>query len=476
MIGSTDRHTVTPSSVHHPGAPADVASAPGYAPSPSEPAARELVPREGGAQFALTPAMPVNGTPEWSAARWVGALDTSTMPAAGAIVLRDSEGYQHARLLVRDGAEIRGFIDVPVVDGRVDAARVGEEVVRLPPVADQPTAGPLPSMTVIVCTRNRPDLVRTSLTAILALDYPEFDVVVVDNASSTPATWDVVTQEFAGTRVTAVREPIPGLSRARNAGLLRATGEIVAFTDDDVVVDSQWLRQLAAGYARGTTVDCVTGLVPSGELRTRVQGYFDDRVTWSKSVEPRVFSMDAPPADLPTFPFCVGRYGTGANVSFRRSALLALGGFDHALGVGTPTGGGEDLDAFTRVLLRRRTLVVEPSALVWHRHRDELSELRVQARGYGTGLGAWLTKLVLNPRTLLLIIARSPHALARLFSLGKRPARSVVPSQEGPDEFDRVIARVGRAELRAVARGPFLYVRQRWAGAQAAPLRKRVRP
>jgi cellulose synthase/poly-beta-1,6-N-acetylglucosamine synthase-like glycosyltransferase len=427
-------------------------------------------------QLVLTPAMPGNGAPEWGAARWVGAVDSGTVPRTGAIALRDSDGYHHARLLVREGAVVRGFIDVPMEGGRISATQVAENIEDLPAAPRPAGDGPLPSMTVIVCTRNRPDLVRTSLRAILALDYPEFDVVVVDNASSTPATWNVLTREFAGDRVTAVQEPRPGLSRARNTGLLRATGEIVAFTDDDVVVDPQWLRQLAAGYAAAPAVDCVTGLVPSGELRTRVQGYFDDRVTWSKSVQPRVFALDDPPADLPTFPFCVGQYGTGANVSFRRAALLALGGFDHALGVGTPTGGGEDLDAFTRILLDGRTLVVQPSALVWHRHRDDLGELRTQARGYGTGLGAWLTKLLLSPRTLRLVVARSPHALARLLTLGRRPEQSVVPSQDAPDDFDRLAAKVGRAELLAVSRGPFLYIRERWAGAHAAPLRKRVRP
>lgn len=430
--------------------------------------------RPGSAQLALDPAMPGSGQPEWAGARWVGAIDSNALPRTGLLRLNNSEGYQHARLLVRDGTVVRGFVDVRVDGGLVAAADLAVRIDALPHPRHVPVPGALPSITVVVCTRNRAVMLRSCLLALLDLDYPTFDVVVVDNASSTRETWNMLATEFADRRVTAVEEPQPGLSRARNTGLKRATGEIVAFTDDDVVVDRFWLREIAAAYTLSADVDCVTGLVPSGELRTRVQGYFDDRVTWSKSVVPRTFSMGAPPADLPTFPFCVGEYGTGANLTFRRSALIAIGGFDHALGVGTPTGGGEDLDIFTRILLAGRTLVVQPSAIVWHRHRDDIAELRIQARGYGTGLGAWVTKLLLDRKTLPLIAARSPRALARLVTLGRRPADSVTPSDGPKDDFDRLVARVGRSEIAAVARGPLLYLRQRWAGIEAEPLRKKA--
>ena len=262
-----------------------------------------------------------------------------------------------------------------------------------------------------------------------------------------------------------VTEPRPGLSRARNTGLAVATGEFVAFTDDDVVVDRYWLAELAAGFSRAPGVDLVSGLVPSGELRTRVQGFFDDRVSWSKNLRGRLYSLTSPPPDLPMFPFSVGEYGTGANFAVRRSAATALGGFDTAFGVGTRTGGGEDLDMFTRVILDGRSLVMQPSALVWHRHRDDLAALRVQARGYGIGLGAWLTKILLDPSTARIALVRAPHALGRLLSLAWRtPEVSVVERTGGIDELDRTIARVGFLELFSVARGPFAYARQRAAG------------
>ena len=440
----------------------------------------------------LSPAMPHGGDPEWPSARWVGAVDVADVTSVR-VRLRDSGGYNHARLLVREGVHVRGFVDLPVDGGWIDGSQLAAEIALLPvaPTTEFPspatrrmrrkpaagdrrrkelpanaTAGePVPSITVLVCTRDRADQLRTSLAAILRLDYPNFDVVVVDNASKTSATRDLLAEEFAHPRIQLVSEPIAGLSRARNTGMLRAAGEIVAFTDDDVVVDPFWLKQLAAAYASAPGIDCVTGLVPSGELRTRVQGYFDDRVTWSKSIQPRVYSMSAPPADLPMFPFCVGQYGTGANFSLRRSAAHELGGFDTAFGVGTRTGGGEDLDMFTRVLLSGRSLAVQPSAIVWHRHRDDIAELKKQAKGYGTGLGSWLTKIIVSPRTFPIVIVRAPRALVRLVSIAwRRPAVSVVQSAGPADEFDRTIARVGWVELASVTRGPWLFFRQRLAG------------
>lgn len=460
----------------------------------------------------LVQAMPSSAPPEWPGGRWIGSLDTDlletdllasglggselagselggselaeTETASGTsrIPLIGALGYARARLLIRDSTGVRGFVDVPIDSGSIGRAELDREVRRLPPAAAYSSRSVLPAMTVIVCTRDRAAQLRVALRAILDLDYPDFTVIVVDNASRTSETRDLVRKEFADPRLILIDEPIAGLSRARNAGLLRATGEIVAYTDDDVVVDSAWLRELAAGFDRAPSVACVSGLVPSGELRTRVQKYFDDRVSWSKNLTPRVYSLSSPPSGLPMFPFSIGEFGTGANFALRRLAALELGGFDEAFGVGTPTGGGEDIDMFTRVILDGRTLVMHPSAIVWHRHRDDLTALRVQARGYGTGLGAWLTKVLLNRKTAGLALSRSAFALRRLISLAWRNAdRGSAAVGHHPDAFEKEIGRVGWLELFSVARGPFVYALQRSRGAgtltpPVAPLPRQKTP
>ena len=422
----------------------------------------EIVVIPEGASLDITPSMGTGAVPDWPGALWVGAVDLDSLVGYTHLRLLDSMGYHRARLLVRRGSSVRGFIDVDAPNGVLGRGALESAAATLPAAVASQTSS-TPSITVIVCTRDRASLLRGSIAAILRLDYPNFDVIVVDNGASTAETRDMVRDEFRDPRLNLISEPRPGLSNARNAGLRRARGDIVAFTDDDVVVDEFWLRGIASGFEQAPDVACVTGLVPAGELRSPAQGYFDERVNWSKIVAPKVFSMADPPADLPTFPFCVGAYGTGANFALDRRTALALGAFDPALGVGTRTGGGEDIDMFTRVILEGHSLVVQPSAIVWHRHRAELEDLIVQARGYGKGLGSWLTKILLNPRTARLAIARSPqgalHFLrnARNHSLGQ----SAAPA---PELRDPRIAKALRTELLSVARGPLNYLLERRSG------------
>jgi GT2 family glycosyltransferase len=427
--------------------------------------------------LTLAPAMPAPDAPAWSGAAWVGAVDRREALAASAVELDGAAGFRRARLLVRDGREVAGFVDVAVdAGGAVDPAELGAALrdlrtTRLPSV---PTGAPVGRISVVIGTRDRPDDVRRCVRSVLASAYDDLEVFVVDNAPTTAATRDVVAS-FGDARLHYVLEARPGVSRARNAGLALASGAVVAFVDDDVVVDRDWLAALADAYARDADVVCVTGLVPSGELRTPTQRYFDERVTWARNTERRVFRTSAPPADLPLFPFSVGAFGTGANMSLRRSAALALGGFDVALGPGTPARAGEDPDLFTRVLFSGGALAVEPSAVVWHKHRPDREALRAQALGYGTGLGAWVAKLMLRPRTAFAVLRRAVGALRQLGALGQgtggdgagadqvSAAVDAVGGWPVDDAFREATAGLKRVELVAALGGPVRYLRARRA-------------
>lgn len=425
----------------------------------------ELIPVDERAALELEPAMESAVPPVWAGARWIGAIDMGCLSDHTQLQLLSHAGYNRARLLVRQGTAVRGFVDVEACGGIVQRRDLEDAVASLPLVLPMPAGAATPSVTVVVCTRDRPALLRGSLNAIRRLDYPNFDVLVVDNAPRTAETANLVSYEFDDPRISLITEPAPGLSRARNAGLRHAQGDIVAYTDDDVVVDEAWLREIAAGFERMPGTACVTGLVPAGELRSPAQGYFDDRVSWSKSVVPKVYSFADPPAGLPKFPFCPGVFGTGANFALDRRTALSMGGFDNALGVGTRTGGGEDIDMFTRVILAGYSLVVQPSAIVWHRHRAGLDDLSAQARGYGSGLGAWLTKILLDPRTARLALARTPRVAWSFLQSAGAPRRPAKGPGQATDSWDRQLAHVLRLELYSLARGPLNYLRERWAGA-----------
>ncbi len=410
----------------------------------------------------LHPALPAGQGPLGPLSRWVGELDRAVAVHDG-LTLLGSEGFARARLLVRHGDVPLGFVDVPVERGRVtsQALTLALAGADLRPATETGPPQRADPVSVILSTRDRPESLRVALASLLVMDHDAFEVVVVDNASTTDATAGVV-RALHDPRVRLVVEPRPGLARARNRGVLAARHPVVAFTDDDVVVDRAWLRGLARGFAAAPRVACVCGMVPSGELRTFAQVYFDERVSWARSCAPQVYDLGDPPSDQPLFPFGVGRFGTGANFAMRRDVVPDLGGFDEALGVGSPTRGGEDIDMFVRVLLGGHRLAYEPSALVWHRHRSDPEALREQIAGYGVGLGAWIGKLLVDRRTAPMVLRRGARALAH----ARRMTR-VDLSEAAAGEGARHLAAL---ELGSALTGPYRYAQARARGARPHPL------
>lgn len=410
----------------------------------------------------LSPAMDSHDIPpEWPGSIWVGAVDVGRDVSDG-VSLKSAAGYTRARLLFRRGRAPIDFVDFDVVDGAIAPGDMEAAIAALPGPTAAADHVALPPISVVLCTRDRPELLRSAIASLLVLDYPDFEIVIVDNASATDRSAEVVA-EFHHPRVRLVSEPRPGLARARNRGVLEATKEIVAFTDDDVVVDPQWLRGLADGFGAAPDVDCVCGIVPSGELLSYSQAYFDGRVTWARSCRPAVYRLAEPPEGQPLFPFQVGQYGTGANFAMRRPAILALGGFDEALGVGSPTRGGEDIDIFVRVLLSDRALSYQPTALVWHRHRADISALHEQIVGYGLGLGAWIAKLLFDRRTAPMVLRRAGRGLLHARTMTKVDVGGHPEPRSEPGNL-------GMTELAALARGPVAYLKARRAGARKTPL------
>jgi len=152
-----------------------------------------------------------------------------------------------------------------------------------------------------------------------------------------------------------------------------------------------------------------------------------------------------------------------------RTAFDRLGGFDVTLGVGQPTKGGEDIDMYLRMLAAGYFISVEPSAITWHRHRSDLPALKAQARGYGTGMGAWITKILCTPSLLRLAVGKVPDAISRMRTI----ARGGSSNPEDTDaEFglpQGYTAALGALEMRSALTGPFRYaqaclgkVRNRW--------------
>jgi len=226
---------------------------------------------------------------------------------------------------------------------------------------------------------------------------------VVDNAPATDETRILV--ERRGGAVRYVREPRPGLDWARNRAIAEATGEVVAFTDDDVLVDPCWVGALAGAFAGDPSVAAVTGLVLPAELETEAQVLFERYRSFGRGFRRRrVAATGAGP--LATRYGLAGDYGTGANMAFRRAVFDRIGPFDPALDVGTPARGGGDLEMFFRVLKEGHALVYEPNAIVRHRHRRTLPELRRQIAEHGISFSAYVVRSGLAYREERLGFAR----------------------------------------------------------------------
>ncbi|MDZ5443010.1 glycosyltransferase [Micromonospora sp. 4G57] len=314
---------------------------------------------------------------------------------------------------------------------------------------------PAPFVSVVVPTCGRTPLLESTLDSLAALDYPHYEIVVVDNAPQVAATARVVAARAADDpRLRYTSEPRPGVAHARNRGLAEARGAIVAFADDDVTLDRGWLRSLVDGFT-GDDVAGVTGQVLARKLDTPSQIWLEQYGGYGKGCQRRRFDragsatldaggarrVDQPPPSL--YPYLPGSYGSGANMAFRADVLRRLGGFDPRLRT------GEDIDVLLRTVLAGHVLTYEPGAVVWHTHRRELRALRRTMFRYGVGLGAVITKcLAADPTARRELLGRLPGGVA--YALRPGSARNGRKQEGYP-------ASLTALELCGLALGPAYY-------------------
>ncbi|WP_374469562.1 glycosyltransferase family 2 protein [Phenylobacterium sp.] len=293
-----------------------------------------------------------------------------------------------AAQLVADQAAARGagLASPPRagVDGQARSALTLDEAAALPVLdaleaAAAPAAADARPLSVVVCTRRRPDMLSACLASLARQASAPGQVVVVDNdpaASARPVA-------YGRAGVTYVHEPRPGLSIARNAGLDAADGEFIAFTDDDVELHPTWTAEIRRAFSR-PEVDAVTGLVLPARLETAAQRAFELHLGgFTSRFTPLLFDGGFLQETWEMGPQ-VWRIGAGANMAFRRASLAGLGGFDERLGAGA-SGCSEDSEFWYRILAAGGRCLYEPRAVVFHHHRRDWRGLRQQYRAYMKG-------------------------------------------------------------------------------------------
>jgi glycosyltransferase involved in cell wall biosynthesis len=305
-----------------------------------------------------------------------------------------------------------------------------------------------PFVSVIVPTFNRPDLVPDCIKSLLSLDYPHYEVILVDNAPRTNANAECI-QNTDVPQLRYTREDRPGVSWARNRGIREARGEIIAFTDDDVRVDRYWLAELVKNFSLGDDIGCVTGLTVLAELETEAQYWFEEFGGYSWSDWPfrrRVFDRSKRHVHLYRVALC----GAGASMAFRADLLRRMGGFDPALGGRGPARSGQDAAAFFQVIMRGYKVIYEPASLAYHLHRRNYRDLRKQIYNYGVGASAYLTKNLLEyPQLLIDLFTKVPYAL--LLSRSAAAPKKDKSQASYPPELSALTRR-------GLVFGPFAYV------------------
>jgi GT2 family glycosyltransferase len=245
-------------------------------------------------------------------------------------------------------------------------------------------------ISLIVCTRNRTSSLDACLEHIGRLESPgEWELVIVDNGSS-DGTANLLKgfAEQAPFRVVVVEEPRCGLGRARNAGIAAATGEILAFTDDDCYVSSDFLKQVLEVF------------------KDQRIGYMGGRVLLYDPTDlPETIRTETKIRIIEAHSFIRAGELQGANMAVRKSLVAKIGAFDPELGAGSRFCSGEDADFQARASASGATGIYHPGPLVWHHHGRKPGKCYEKLmRGYHYGRGAYYAKFILNPGTRTLFL------------------------------------------------------------------------
>lgn len=220
-----------------------------------------------------------------------------------------------------------------------------------------PAGSVLPRISVIVCTYNGSATIKKCLEGISKIEYPNFEVIVI-NDGSTDGTADIV-KTFD---VKLISTSNYGLSTARNTGMYNASGEIIAYIDDDAWPDRHWLQYIAHAYATSDHA-CIGG----PNISPYDSGFISTCVANAPGGPVHVLETDE-----------IAEHVPGCNMTFRRNALVKIGGFDPVF-----RSAGDDVDTCWRIQQSGRTIGFHPSAVVWHQRRNSLKAYWRQQKGYG---------------------------------------------------------------------------------------------
>jgi glycosyltransferase involved in cell wall biosynthesis len=237
-------------------------------------------------------------------------------------------------------------------------------------------------VSVVICTRNRPDLIGAALASVLANTYPSFDVLVVDQSEDDRTGEIVRAQAQTHPRLRYLHTPIAGLSRAYNIGVRETTGEVLAFTDDDCVAPPDWVQNVASAFAAEPDADLLYGQVClPPEMAAKLADESGTVPTLDIEHPQRISRVEG-----------FRLYGMGANFAARRRLFQRIGGFDEIMGGGGALKSSQDFDFQYRAYVAGATLLLRPEVKVDHYGFRSDDQWPATLRAYGVGDGAFYGK------------------------------------------------------------------------------------
>lgn len=299
----------------------------------------------------------------------------------------------------------------------------------VPALQISPPIDPTQTVTIAICTCNRPADLRVCLQAIGRLDPGPGEVLIIDNSAGDPAT-KAAALEFGARYIV---EPAPGLSRARNRALVESNCEFIAFIDDDAIPDAQWLSHLIEPFA-DPKIAAVTGETYDAESLP-LSSAADKSIRILRNKDPLWFER----ANF-------GGLGYGTNMVLRKSACTEPQVFDERLGRGTPLWTAEESHAFAKLVARGYYAAHVPSAIVLHPSKEKDID-----REAATAFAYWV----------LLFFEFPGHKLDLLRFLLRRLRRKRLPWPRDPQEPGVIMNSGWRTQFKAVISGTLLYFRNR---------------
>lgn len=240
-------------------------------------------------------------------------------------------------------------------------------------------------VTVLVCTRNRPERIESCISSILDNTYHDFELLIIDQ-STNKKTEEIVKKHISvDKRIKYLYMEGQGKSRALNLGIRNISGDIIATTDDDCTVAKDWIENIIKAFEKNPDVAIVYGRVINKELMEIKDEKFVGHLSKLSFV------------------------GDGANRSIRRSVFKKLKGFDELVGPGTPFLAFEDQDFAYRALYYGYKILNAKEVIVTHRPLtkrtapERISSKRSQAIGAGALCLKSIRCFKLTPLLLCLI-------------------------------------------------------------------------